>query len=139
MGDLRTEEDGEEELVNEAGEIVRDVTCVGCEYNLRGLHARGKCPECGMGMRKSVRAAMERVLCLKCMFPNHPAAAVCEKCGAGIMGAAATAGYWQATPRPVPEQTREGRASWGLGAAICVGVIIVVLMAICAVVKILIL
>ncbi len=29
------------------GDIAEDLTCVHCEYNLRGLGKRGRCPECG--------------------------------------------------------------------------------------------
>lgn len=31
-----------------------DVPCVGCGYNLRGLEASGKCPECGLDISRSL-------------------------------------------------------------------------------------
>jgi hypothetical protein len=34
-----------------------DLTCVACEYNLRGLMTDGKCPECGA----AIHATLERV------------------------------------------------------------------------------
>jgi hypothetical protein len=88
-------EEGEELLVEE------DLPCVGCGYNLRGLKEDGKCPECGLAIGESVEIAMERVLCLACMRPNHPALQRCGHCGAPLSGAAATAGYWEATPSNV--------------------------------------
>lgn len=35
--------------------IERDVACIGCDYNLRGLRPSGNCPECGEPIRRSLR------------------------------------------------------------------------------------
>lgn len=35
--------------------IARDVACIRCGYNLRGLPAEGRCPECGSGVLQSLR------------------------------------------------------------------------------------
>lgn len=32
-----------------------DLPCMGCGYNLRGLHAAGACPECGLAVGRSTR------------------------------------------------------------------------------------
>ena len=34
--------------------VAEDVPCVGCGYNLRGLEASGRCPECGMSLHISI-------------------------------------------------------------------------------------
>src|SRR5436190_11050691 len=34
--------------------ITLDVPCVGCRYDLRGLRADGRCPECGMEIAQSL-------------------------------------------------------------------------------------
>lgn len=41
--------------VLEASTLDRDVLCVDCGYNLRGLSPRGDCPECGCAVRLSLR------------------------------------------------------------------------------------
>lgn len=35
--------------------IARDVACIHCGYNLRGLSPEGRCPECGRGVLQSLR------------------------------------------------------------------------------------
>lgn len=41
--------------VLEAPALDRDVACVNCGYNLRGLAPGGDCPECGSAVRQSLR------------------------------------------------------------------------------------
>ena len=36
-----------------------DIFCVSCGYNLRGLHANGRCPECGAEITSSLDRAIE--------------------------------------------------------------------------------
>ena len=36
------------------GTLQVDVSCTGCEYNLRGLSSDGRCPECGEGVASSL-------------------------------------------------------------------------------------
>lgn len=40
--------------VNAQGVVVRDVPCLGCGYNLRGLSRAGKCPECGAAVGRAL-------------------------------------------------------------------------------------
>jgi hypothetical protein len=42
----------------EVGPIPADVPCVGCGYNLRGLHPAGRCPECGAAIVPSLLALL---------------------------------------------------------------------------------
>jgi hypothetical protein len=88
----------------------KDLPCIRCGYNLRGLKPDGNCPECGAPIRKSLNFAMERVLCLACMCPVHPSVTKCPNCGAPMNATAAMANYWQITPRGVarkkPEEKR---------------------------------
>ena len=81
--------------------FTEDLPCVRCGYNLRGLKPEGNCPECGAAISKSLEFALERILCLACMKPNHPSAAVCSGCGAPLHAAGATANYFRITPRGV--------------------------------------
>ena len=37
--------------------IAKDVRCLGCTYNLRGLSEEGTCPECGRSIRDSLNTA----------------------------------------------------------------------------------
>ena len=37
------------------GMVRGDLYCLNCEYNLRMMHVEGKCPECGMGVRVTLR------------------------------------------------------------------------------------
>lgn len=39
----------------ETGEISIDLNCIGCGYNLRGLSADGRCPECGEPVETTLR------------------------------------------------------------------------------------
>jgi len=77
--------------------LTEDLPCVRCGYNLRGLKAEGNCPECGASVGKSLDFATERILCLACMKPNHPTAAVCSGCGSPMHTAGATANYFRTT------------------------------------------
>ncbi len=79
----------------------KDIPCIRCDYNLRGLKPDGQCPECGASIRKSLNFAMERILCLACMRPVHPSVTKCPNCGAPMNSAASGANYWQVTPRGV--------------------------------------
>jgi hypothetical protein len=72
-----------------------DFPCIRCGYNLRGLKPSGQCPECGARIRKSLNYASERILCLACMRPVHPSAAVCPNCKTPMHSAGATANYWK--------------------------------------------
>src|SRR5216110_2944357 len=40
--------------VDEAGNVVGDLTCRRCSYQLRGLNDKGKCPECGAPIAQSI-------------------------------------------------------------------------------------
>src|SRR5947209_970141 len=105
-----------EEIVNEAGEVVTDLACVRCKYNLRGLVVDGKCPECGESIEEAVLTASEMAACLKCMHPNHPTQAVCEKCGAGMTAAAAFSEFWQRKPgNRVEAAMKEGACGVAVG------------------------
>lgn len=42
--------------------IDRDVMCIGCGYNLRGLRPLGDCPECGLRLDRSLRRGPEPVV-----------------------------------------------------------------------------
>src|SRR4051812_9568601 len=48
---------GQKRLMLPAVMINCDLSCVACEYNLRGLMTDGKCPECGA----AIHATLERV------------------------------------------------------------------------------
>ena len=82
------EELGEADPPDEEGDdesaiaLDKDLPCLHCGYNLRGLKVGGHCPECGSRIRKSLEFAMERVLCTGCMRPNHPSLPRCQHCGA---------------------------------------------------------
>jgi hypothetical protein len=43
-----------------AARVVDDIACEGCGYNLRGLPASGKCPECGRPVTRARRGRYER-------------------------------------------------------------------------------
>jgi hypothetical protein len=43
-------------------QIVGDVGCVGCGYNLRGLRVMGKCPECGAAIADSLYVLVKPAL-----------------------------------------------------------------------------
>ena len=47
-------------LVGPAGEIVSDLPCRKCAYNLRGLPGNGRCPECGSAVGLSVQGNLLR-------------------------------------------------------------------------------
>lgn len=117
-----------EEIANEAGEIVCDLPCSRCGYNLRGLLVEGKCPECGESVEETVTAASEWACCFRCMTPNPPSQAVCRKCGAPIT-AAAPWGWAAATSAP-PAEGPAPRASRLLGIVIVAAVIVAMLTAI---------
>lgn len=34
--------------------LEHDLSCIRCRYNLRGLHLRGRCPECGTSIRSTL-------------------------------------------------------------------------------------
>jgi hypothetical protein len=36
--------------------IDKDLACVGCQYNLRGLESGGRCPECGVPIANTIYA-----------------------------------------------------------------------------------
>jgi len=40
--------------VDAAGNVVSDVPCRRCSYNLRGLNYAGRCPECGTAVGQSI-------------------------------------------------------------------------------------
>lgn len=40
--------------------VLRDVACVGCGYNLRGLSTAGQCPECALPVANSLRGRLLR-------------------------------------------------------------------------------
>jgi hypothetical protein len=46
--------------LDEHGTIVVDAPCIQCQYNLRGLRPKLKCPECGTPVRKSITAPLLR-------------------------------------------------------------------------------
>jgi len=50
-------------LIGADGTLLRDLRCVECTYNLRGLNDSGLCPECGALIRESVAAFGSGVLC----------------------------------------------------------------------------
>ena len=39
--------------LDDAGRIARDMRCLSCGYNLRGLLPDGRCPECGIAVGRS--------------------------------------------------------------------------------------
>lgn len=43
--------------LNPSGQLDEDVPCVQCDYNLRGLDAGGKCPECGSTIQRAIWVA----------------------------------------------------------------------------------
>ena len=43
-------------FIASANVIDRDLTCDGCEYNLRGLPGNGRCPECALPIERSIAA-----------------------------------------------------------------------------------
>jgi uncharacterized repeat protein (TIGR04138 family) len=43
----------------EAGTTDRDLPCVECDYNLRGLAPEGRCPECGADVRDSITESVD--------------------------------------------------------------------------------
>ena len=46
--------------MGDLGEIDDDLTCGGCDYNLRGLAAGGACPECGHDVGATLRGVSSR-------------------------------------------------------------------------------
>lgn len=38
------------------GRLASDLPCAGCDYNLRGLLPEDRCPECGLGVRESLKS-----------------------------------------------------------------------------------
>jgi hypothetical protein len=122
------DETSAEEIANEAGEIVCDLPCGKCGYNLRGLMVDGKCPECGESVEESVTAISEWACCLQCMCPNPPSQANCKKCGAPITGAAPWG--WAAASSAPPVEGPPPRAWRLLGVVICATVIVAMLTAI---------
>jgi hypothetical protein len=46
--------------------ITRDIFCLSCKYNLRGLPEEGQCPECGVSIRDAVRAVDAGVVPFGC-------------------------------------------------------------------------
>lgn len=53
-----THEPGEEAPLL-ARELTGDLLCARCQYNLRGLSIRGRCPECGMSVRGTILAKVD--------------------------------------------------------------------------------
>jgi len=100
LGDAGAEEDGAEESID-LKLLETDLPCIRCGYNLRGLKDQGRCPGCGARVRRSLRFAMERVLCVGCMAPNHPSAQRCANCGGPLNTAAAVSTYFQTQARGV--------------------------------------
>src|SRR3954452_13588827 len=45
---------GPSPAVDPAGNVISDVPCRRCSYNLRGLNYAGRCPECGTPVGQSV-------------------------------------------------------------------------------------
>ncbi len=41
--------------------IVADVPCINCGYNLRGLNAEGRCPECGRSIPEMAKLARKEL------------------------------------------------------------------------------
>jgi Zn finger protein HypA/HybF involved in hydrogenase expression len=46
--------------VDEHGRVAVDALCLTCGYNIRGLEATGRCPECGVAIANSVRGSYLR-------------------------------------------------------------------------------
>jgi hypothetical protein len=40
--------------VTESEPIDSDLKCIKCDYNLRGLHVAGRCPECGKWIKETI-------------------------------------------------------------------------------------
>ena len=98
--------DGPEELDLDPEELAelgdapleKDLPCVRCGYNLRGLKPAGRCPECATPVSKALAFALQRILCPACLAPNHSSAPRCSQCGGPLNTAAATSTYFQTAP-----------------------------------------
>ncbi len=120
-------DDSDLDLSDIPSPLDRDLPCVKCGRNLRGLEITANCPHCGAPVRKTLAFALQRILCPACATPNHPSQPSCRNCGASLNSSARNANYFRAEAfavRPArPQETRPGSRPPPAPSGISLGII----------------